>query len=566
MKLFRKLGKVFRAYSDLDKAISFSCLGIVMLMILKMIIFPYGIFNFGKVDIYTEGLVGVNGFQNLNPLFVDYNILDREVSSLVFSGLMRYDSETQSVVGDMAELTIDEGKVEYTFTLKDGLKWHDGEPLTTEDVFFTFVEVVQDPTFANEILKANFDGVEVEVIDEKVIKFNLEKPNIFFITSLVTGLLPKHVLGDVLVMDLLQHEFNKKPVGSGPYMVTEPIQVFKDGRMQVTMEANPLYHGLNPKLENFRFISYPTEEELFNQLHAVNGIPKISGHYANQVRQTDEFVMIPYELPQYMGIFMNMDSPELDEKLVRVALQKSVFKGELLEMLFDKIAVDTPLLELDQADEWIYQPSLDNANGALYDLGYEYPSLDSKYRMEENGDTLNLTLISREFPEGSQQAVETQIVVNYLEQQWESIGIEIDVELLSVSELNERIMDRSYDLLFIGQILGYNLDTYSYWHSTQVGANGLNLSNYKSFQVDSLIENVRRVFDPENREEKLKQIAEKIAEDVPAIFLYKPVYYYASDGKVTGIQMDGVAFPADRFSYLSDWSFEIYEEVSGLVE
>jgi len=560
MRIFRKLGKVFRAYSDLDKAVSFACLGVILLMLLKMIIFPYGLFNFGKVDIYTEGLVGQNGFQNLNPLFVDYNILDREVSRLVFSGLMKYDNETGAVVGDMADLMINEDKTEYTFVLKDGLKWHDGKNVTAEDVYFTFAEVVQDPTFANEILKTNFEGVEITMVDEKTIKFKLEKPNIFFITSLTTGLLPKHVLGGVPVMDLLQNDFNKKPIGSGPYKVSDPISVFKDGRMQVTLEVNRYYYGINPKLEHFRFISYPTTEQLMEQLHAVNGIVKISGEYAEEIKKTNEFVMIPYELPQYMAVFLNMDSPELQEKSVRIALQKAIYKTDFLTELKDKKPVDTPLLELAQGGEWIYQPSMDNANGALYDLGYKYASIDSRYRTDENGKTLHLTMIARAFPEDSQQSEETQTVVDYLKKQWGAIGIEIDVELLPVDKLNERIMDRNYDLLFIGQTLGYNLDTYSYWHSTQVGANGLNLSNYKSFQVDSLIEDVRSVFDPVKREEKLKLIGDKIAEDIPAVFLYKPTYYYASDGKVEGIKMNNVAFPSDRFFNISDWHFVIYDD------
>jgi peptide/nickel transport system substrate-binding protein len=566
MKLFRKLGKVFRSYSDFDKAVSFGALGIIVLMFIKMIVFPYGLFNFGKVDIYTEGLVSVNGFQNLNPLFVDYNITDREVSRLVFSGLMKYDPKTNAIISDMADLTIDESKTEYTFILHDGVRWHDGELLTTEDVYFTFVEVVQDPTFANEILKANFDGVEIEVIDEKTIKFKMDKPNVFFVTSLATGILPKHILQDVPVMDLLQHGFNKQPIGSGPYKVSEPIQVFKDGRMQVTLEMNKEYYGSNPKLDHFRFISYPSEEQLLGEMNSVNGIVKISGEYALQVKEAGGFVLISYELPQYMGVFINMDSPKVQEDKVRIALQKSVFKDDLIAQLSDKVPVDTPLLELDHSDEWIYQPSMDVANGAIFDVGYSYDSIDSRYRTDENGSILLLNLIAREFPEGTQQAEETDVVVSYLEKQWKDIGIEIEVELLSVGKLNERIMDRSYDLLFIGQTLGYNFDTYSYWHSTQVGANGLNLSNYKSFQVDSLIENVRMTFDVSKREEELKKIGKQIAEDVPAIFLYKPIYYYASDGKVEGINMDGVAFPSDRFSYISDWSFVIYDEESSELE
>jgi len=322
------------------------------------------------------------------------------------------------------------------------------------------------------------------------------------------------------------------------------------------LSVNKYYYGVNPHLENFRFISYSTVDQMMQELHAVNGIVKISGKSADFVKGTGDFVMFPYELPQYMGVFMNMESPKTEDRRVRVALQKAVDKEELLALLEDKVGVDTPLMQLNQT-EWIYKSDMAQANGSIYDAGYHYEDLTSKYRASSIGDVFELDFLAREFPEGSPQSQETALVANYLKDRWEEIGIKIDLQILPVAELNERIMDRSYDLLFVGQTLGYNLDTYSYWHSTQVGANGLNLSNYKSFHVDSLIEDVRMTFDVEKREAKLKMIAERLAEDVPAIFLYKPVYYYASDGKVNGIDMKGVSFPSDRFSRVNEWMFDL---------
>ena len=108
----------------------------------------------------------------------------------------------------------------------------------------------------------------------------------------------------------------------------------------------------------------------------------------------------------------------------------------------------------------------------------------------------------------------------------------------------------------MGQTLGYaSDDAYSFWHSSQVDTNGLNLSNYKSFQVDSLIEQIRLTFESEKRLEKLKTLATQLVTDVPAIFLYRPIYYYASDDKVEGIKVDGMAYSSDRFSNLEDWHF-----------
>lgn len=556
MKIFHIIGKIFRAYTDTDKAISFACLSLMLLMVLKMIIFPYGVFNFGAIDTYTEGLVGENGFQNLNPLFVDYNDLDREASRLIFSGLVKYDTGTKAIVSDMADLTIDDTKTKYSFVMKDGLKWQDGEPVTVDDVYYTFVTVAQDPAFPNEVLKANFEGVKIEKADEKTIRFTLSKPNVFFITSLTTGLLPKHILEKVSVEDLLQDKFNKKPIGSGPYEVTDPIASFKDGRTQVNLTINPNYYGVAPKLTDFRFISFPTMDDLMTDLNSINGIVKVSGEYAKNIKATGDFVMFPYELPQYMAVFINMDSEKLQDDLARVALQKAVDKTELLAQMDDKLPVDTPLLELGDSKQWIYQPSIEHANGAIFEAGYKYEKgSNDQFRKDSKGNYIELSLIAREFTKGSVLEKETTLVTSYLKKQWESIGVKINLEILPVSNLNERIMDRKYDLLFIGQTLGYNLDTYSYWHSTQAGTGGLNLSNYKSFYVDNLIEEVRRIFSNDERTAKLKLIADRLAQDVPAIFLYKPTYYYASDGRVDGIDMRGVSFPGDRFSKISEWAF-----------
>jgi peptide/nickel transport system substrate-binding protein len=558
MNFIKTILAVFKSYDYRDKLISAFSIAVVLAMIVKVMIFPYGLFGFGEYNIYTEGIVAKNGIQNLNPLFVDYNEADREISSLLFSGLMRYDSEKRAVVDDMAVLTINEDKTEYTFVMREGIKWHDGEPLTADDVYFTFHDVVMDEGFQNEILKTNFAGVEIEQLDQKTIKFKLAKPNIFFVNNFTTGILPKHVLEGVDVADILQNEFNKSPLGSGPYMITEPVESFSDGRTQVTLTRNPYYYGSLSEIENMRFIVYSTMEELIDEIDAVNGVVKVTGDYILDFKNNERFDLISYELPQYTAVFMNMESKLLkDNKNVRLALQKAIDKDELISMFIDKIPVDTPLMQLNQED-WVYQANKDEAQGALKDAGYNYAKEDTEragIRYDDNGVALELNFIVRLYEEGTPLYEETKKIVDFLQTQWEDIGFSILVEFLSEEDFKTRIMNRTYDLLLVGQSLGYNLDTYSYWHSTQATPMGLNLSNYKSFQVDSLIEDVRSVFNVEKRGKELRDLAEQIRVDIPAIFLFRPIYYYAFDGKVSGISMDGVVYPSDRFSGISNWKF-----------
>lgn len=557
--MLKKIVAVFKAYDFRDVVLSILAIVAILAMILKMMLFPYGFFNFGQPNIYTEGLISRNGFQNINPLFVDYNEADREVSSLVFSGLMKYDPEKRAVVDDMGVLTINEDKTEYSFALREGIKWHDGEPLTVEDVYFTFHDIIMDPSFPNEILKTNFAGVKVEVLGERKVKFILEKPNIFFIANLTTGVLPKHILEKVEPYEILQNEYNKMPVGSGPYMMAEAVEAFADGGMQVTLASNPYFYGAKSDIEVLRFLSFPSMDKLIEEISSLNGVVKITGNHILSFKNMDRFELIPYELPQYTAVFMNMESKMLkDNKNIRLALQKAIDKEALIAQFEDKIPVDTPLMELNQ-DEWVYQPSLEQAEGALKESGYNYADEDTEkagIRYNDDGDALELSFIARLYDEGSDQYAETLKVVSFLQESWEGVGFSIKVELLPDEMFKERIMSRSYDLLFVGQSLGYNLDTYSYWHSTQADPLGQNLSNYKSFAVDSLIEDVRFVFNQEKREKLLMNLAEQIKEDIPAVFLYRPLYHYATDGKVAGISMDGVVFPSDRFAGISQWSFE----------
>ena len=555
--LIKEIRSIINAYTERDRFLTGFGIVLIVLMFLKIQFFPSGFFNFGKHAVYTEGLVSSIGIQNLNPLFVEYNEADREVSRLLFSGLMKYDPESGDIVSDMATLVVNEEKTEYVLSLKDGLHWHDGEVLNADDVYFTFHDLIQDDYFQNEILKSNFDGVVVEKIDDKTIKFTLDKPNVYFLTNLTVGIVPEHILSDTDASDLLTDDFNKYPIGSGPYMLTEPVEKFLDGRWQVTLKRFDDYYGEQSEIEFFRFIVFQNFDNLLQDLNALNGVVKVPGENILDFKEQERFDLIPYYLPQYLGIFMNMDSKILnDDRYVRLALQKAIDKDEIIGDRKDLLHIDTPLLTLNQ-DEWVYQSSIEQAQGALKEAGYLYAEEDTnnvglRYK---DGEALELKMIARAFEEGTQQMNDMYDLVDYLVAQWQEIGVAVDVEYLDSYMFNETLSSRQYDLALVGHNLGYNFDTYSYWHSSQANPRGQNFSNYGKFQVDTLIEAARSTFDKEEATAISSEIAAQIQEDIPAIFLYRPVYYYANDKKIEGLNLYNVVFPADRFSAISQWKF-----------
>ena len=114
-------------------------------------------------DRYVEGVLGNWG--RLNPLFVDANPVDSDISRLVFAGLVRIASDG-SVVSDMAYMPdVDEAKTSYTFTLKKDLKWHDGTPVTSRDVFFTIKQITGPDFRGSEQTNLFWRNLEIEVPD-----------------------------------------------------------------------------------------------------------------------------------------------------------------------------------------------------------------------------------------------------------------------------------------------------------------------------------------------------------------------------------------------------------------
>ncbi len=546
--------RVIRSYSIEEKVVSIVLAVVVLVAGMQGVIeiFKTPELLFGGGGVYTEGLISERAAV-LNPLYVDFSDANRDMAGLVFSGLTKYDPDKQAFVGDLANLTVLEDKKTYRFVLKNNLFWHDGQPLTADDVYFTFHDIIQSPDFQNPVLKANFEGVKISKVDDRTIEFVLTRPNSFFITNTNVGIVPKHILGQVPVTNLPFDGFNMKPVGSGPYKVDALMENMDDGRQRVVLTSFASYYGEMPKIKIIKFNIYPDTDSLAKEKNSLNVIPKVSKDIWDQIDLANRFNFSNYELPQYTAVFFNMDSTVLKNSKVRLALQKAVDKEQLLKQLNNKTAVDTPLMELNQSD-WIFKMNLDEAKGALFSAGYKADTKGvNPFRSDSKGNVLKLNLMVRKYPDGTAQNKETGQIAEFFKQTWQGIGVQIDVQYEESDAFNSRLGLHDYDMVLSGQSLGYNYDTYSFWHSSQASEGGLNLSNYRSFAADALIEKIRDTFDQPTKDKLLKDLASEISQDIPAVFLFRPSYVFASDGKVKGVELKNMAFISDRFAHIERW-------------
>ncbi|KKW34489.1 MAG: Extracellular solute-binding protein family 5 [Candidatus Giovannonibacteria bacterium GW2011_GWA2_53_7] len=161
-----------------------------------------------------KGIVGTPRF--INPLLATSDA-DRDLTTLVYSGLTRISEDGRSIPDLAAEYQMSDNRLTYTFTLRDDLTWQDGEPVTAADVEFT-IKKAQDPAVKSP-RRAGWEGVKTRVIDARTIAFDLQQPYPAFLENAAMGILPKHLWEKFDGETFALNQFNSESVGSGPYKI-----------------------------------------------------------------------------------------------------------------------------------------------------------------------------------------------------------------------------------------------------------------------------------------------------------------------------------------------------------
>ncbi len=117
----------------------------------------------------------------------------------------------------------------------------------------------------------------------------------------------------------------------------------------------------------------------------------------------------------------------------------------------------------------------------------------------------------------------------------------------------EVIKPRNYEALFYGLTVGADPDPYAFWHSSQAYEDGFNMANFKNSEVDQLLEDARLISNQDERKAKYVKFQEIITDEIPAIFMYSPIYTYIQKNKIKGFDVSNILFPSDRFSNIEEW-------------
>ena len=332
------------------------------------------VLNPAKGGQYIEGISGYPHF--INPLYARNNDVDTDITSLVFSSLIKqYD---QSFYNDLAaKYEISEDKTTYTFYIKRDVYWHDQEPLTAYDVEFT-AKAIQDKRL-NSPLSASLQGVQINTIDENTIQFILPKPFAPFLSSLAFYILPEHIWSTIDYSSYPLSDFNIKPIGSGPFKFESLKKETSTGKIKsIKLSAYENYHGKRPYLENITFKFYDSYEEIVSALNnkSIDGANFLPRNYIDQI-VNNEVSVKSLSLPQYTALFINQNNnPILQDKKIRQALAHSINKAELVNNVLNGqgSVIQGPILpgfigyhnEIKK-----YEYDAEKANTLLDDLGWK---------------------------------------------------------------------------------------------------------------------------------------------------------------------------------------------------
>lgn len=509
-----------------------------------------------------EGIVGTPRF--INPVLA-ISDADKDVTALVYSGLMRK-SPGGNLIEDLAQsYEISNDGLSYTFVLKDNIFFHDNTAVTADDVVFT-IDAIKDPLNKSPI-KNNWDGITIEKVDEKTIKFNLKQPYASFLENTTVGILPEQ-LWNTSPIEL--NTANTNPIGSGPYEITSMSKQSSGIIDQYSLKAFKKFILGKPYIKKVTLQFFPNEDELVKALK--NGSIDQAGSVAPEnaeVLKTDGYTIESSILPRVFGLFFNQNQAQVfTDKNVISAIDKAIDKEKIIKEVLKGYgaSIDGPIPqnvlhyeELDTYKTVSREENIQKAKELLAKSGWilgENGFLQ-KTSVPKKGSKTPKTTSNITFTISTGNAPELMKTAELIQADLQQIGMHVDIKTFEIGNLNQSVIrPRKYDALLFGEIINKESDLFAFWHSSQRHDPGLNVAMYTNSKVDKILEDALVTLDEKSRVKKYAQFEDFIKNDMPSVFIYSPSFNYIVSKDIHGLSIDHITAPSDRFLNIYTWSVE----------
>lgn len=490
-------------------------------------------------------IIGSTGAPTIfNPLY-STDTSSSDIEGFIYDGLVSSDTEFNPTLSMAEDIQSSDDGLTYTAKLKKGIKWHDGEEFTADDVVFTF-SIPKNPDYAGERGSA-FEALDkVTKIDDYTVEFKLSKKDAsFYPVSLSYYILPEHILKDVPVAKLGEHEFNtKSPIGTGPFKFVE----WKDGEY-VKVEAFDDYFKGRPNLDTLTYKIVPDMDAMIAQIQA-GDIHFAAGVPGTDIETVKSFPGVKVESGlglSYTYLGYNQKNELFKDKKVRQAITHAIDREAIVSSVMNgdgKVAhvPESPLSWAYNDDVPKFEFDVEKAKSLLAEAGWK--DSDGDGILDKDGKKFSFTVKTNQ---GNK--VREDIVV-VLQEQLKEVGIEAKPEIVEWSAFIEQISapNWNYDALVLGWALSTFPDQYDIFHTSQQ-AEGLNFVWYSNPEADKLMEEAKQIMDQDEYKAAYADIYKLIAEDQPYSFLYYPNVH-----RVMPANLEGYVFNArDDFYEIYKW-------------
>jgi peptide/nickel transport system substrate-binding protein len=523
---------------------------------------------------YIEGVIGAPA--SVSPLTAR-NQVDRDLVALVFSGLVR-NGPAGTLVPDLAShWSVDQTGKTWTVQLRDDATWHDGEPVTAEDVVFT-IRTLKDPAYTGPAA-SSWSEVSVRALSDKTVEFTLETPLGGFLQALTQPIAPAHILGDVPADVLPDHPFGQQPVGSGPFALSKlngtsatlvpAVAVAPVGEAEPDPSTAPSDSLATPGpplrperpipyLPGIEFRFFDDEDALADAyrtgtLDAVSGI---STTLAAELAVQPNSRLLRYPGSTLSAVLLNLrpDHPEFRSPAVRTALLAAIDRGRIIDGAFagSATAATGPIPAVSPVFDLMADPPVEYdtkaASKGLKDAGWT--EKDDGWYPPGATKPLALEVLSPEQAANPGLFAAAAAVVS----DWEALGLTAKhVPLPPAEFVTERLAKGAYQVAVADIAIGLDPDLYPLLASSQTLTGGSNVMGIQDPALDTLLAAARAPGTPEARLAAYKALQQQLAKGryvLPLLFADEVAVVRDT---VEGMAVRQVSDPSDRYWDVLTW-------------
>lgn len=471
------------------------------------------------------------------------------VQALIYDSLVATDQQGKIIPSVATKWDVTSDGKQYTFYLRKDVKFHDGKPLTADDVIFTYDILSNKDSIYS--YKSNFDLIDkVEKIDNYTIRVKLKDRDVFFLYNFSFGILPKHLLPKGVDDFNNNTKLHRNPIGSGPFKFKE----WKTAE-RIVLTANKDYWDGRPYMDEVIFKILPdTNTEVINLLKGnTDFLESVQAKSIQEVTKDKDLKVMKYDRASFNFIGWNMLDPIFSDTKVRQALTYALDRKTLLEKLNlnnGTLASGPFPPQLSMYDKNIkpYPYDVNKANQLLDQAGWKMGS--DGYRVK-NGKVLEF-----EFSYPSSSKLSTD-VAKQAQQMWKKIGVKATPRAYDFQIMLEKMDARELQMWIMAWNLGVDGDQYGLWHSSEApdtknGKEGLNSSQVNDPRVDKILEQYRVEPDAKKRDELYKQLHKIMNEEQYNLFLWYPKGTAGMNKKLAGVKFT----LWNRYWNVIDWYWE----------